>query len=104
MDEYRKLVHNVQMWGREKGLNDPKAQLNKVIEEVGEIAHEITRNNYDSDELTDAIGDTLVTIIILADICKLDVKDCLQEAYNVINKRTGQTVDGTFIKEDKQSL
>lgn len=24
--EYKKLVHNVQMWGREKGLNDPKAQ------------------------------------------------------------------------------
>ena len=97
MDE---LVESVALWGRDKGLNDPKAQLNKVVEELGEIAHEICRNRYHSDEMIDAIGDTLVTIIILADICKLDVKDCLEEAYNVINERTGRTIDGTFVKDE----
>lgn len=97
MDE---LVESVALWRRDKGLNDPKAQLNKVVEELGEIAHEICRNRYHSDEMIDAIGDTLVTIIILADICKLDVKDCLEEAYNVINKRTGRTIDGTFVKDE----
>ena len=97
MDE---LVENVIRWGRDKELNDPKAQTNKIVEELGEIAHEICRNRYHSDEMIDAVGDTLVTIIILADICKLDVRDCLQEAYNVINKRTGKTVDGTFVKDE----
>lgn len=97
MDE---LVESVALWGRDKGLNDPKAQLNKVVEELGEIAHEICRNRYHSDEMIDAVGDTLVTIIILADICKLDVKDCLEEAYNVINERTGRTIDGTFVKDE----
>ena len=98
MDE---LVESVILWGRNKNLNDPKAQLNKVIEELGEMAHEVCRNRYNSNEMIDAVGDTLVTIIILADICKLDVKDCLQEAYNVINKRTGRTIDGTFVKDEK---
>lgn len=100
MDE---LVESVIRWGRDKELDDPKAQFNKVVEELGEMAHEICRNRYHSNEMMDAVGDTLVTIIILADICKLDVRDCLQEAYNVINKRTGQTVDGTFVKDEQEN-
>ena len=101
--EYKKLVHNVQMWGREKGLNDPKAQLNKVIEEVGEIAHEITRNNYEeNDALADAFGDTLVTIIILSDMLNYDLFACLEMAYKEIANRTGKTENGTFIKEEHE--
>lgn len=101
---YSTLVDVIQ-WGREKGLNDPKAQLNKVMEEVGEIAHEITRNHYDLDafeqpvELEDAIGDTLVTVIILADILGIDPIGALEEAYNVIKTRRGATENGTFVKE-----
>lgn len=98
IDGYSTLVDVIQ-WGREKGLNDPKAQLNKVIEEVGEIAHEITRNNYNSEELVDAIGDTLVTIIILADILGIDPVGALQEAYDVIKNRKGETKNGTFVRE-----
>lgn len=86
-------------WGREKGLNDPKAQLNKVIEEVGEIAHEITRNKLDTPELKDAIGDTLVTVIILSDILGIDPMGALDEAYNVIKDRKGKTSNGTFVRE-----
>ena len=95
---YSTLVDVIQ-WGREKGLNDPKAQLNKVIEEVGEIAHEITRNNYESEELVDAIGDTLVTVIILADILNIDPIGALQDAYQVIKDRKGKTSNGTFVRE-----
>lgn len=97
---------NIIQWGRDKGLNDPKAQLNKVIEEVGEIAHEITRNHYDldsidqPDELYDAIGDTLVTIFILADILNIDPVDCMSIAYDAIKDREGQTQNGTFVKND----
>ena len=97
-------ITDVIQWGRNKGLDDPKAQLNKVIEEVGEIAHEITRNHYDlealeqPDELVDAIGDALVTIIILADILNMDPMACLEEAYMAIANRNGVTEDGTFVK------
>ena len=92
------LVKKVIEWGEEKGLHDAKAQLNKVIEEVGEIAHEITRNR-NGDDLADAIGDSLVTIIILANICGLDPEECLAGAYEEIKGRKGATRNGTFIKE-----
>lgn len=94
------LINAVLHWGYEKGLNDPKAQLNKVIEEVGEIAHEVTRNQY-GDDFKDAIGDTLVTIIILASMLGFDPMDCLRSAYEEIKDRKGITQDGTFIKGDE---
>lgn len=93
------LIRQVKEWGREKGLDDPKAQLNKVIEEVGEIAHEITRNQ-NGPELVDAIGDSLVTIIILADILGHDPFVCLTAAYNEIKNRKGVTENGTFVREN----
>lgn len=94
------LIEAVQKWGREKGIDNPKAQLNKVIEEVGEIAHEITRDKIDNNpDLADALGDTLVTIIILADICGYDFQDCLAAAYMEICNRKGHTYNGNFIKE-----
>lgn len=99
-------ITDVIQWGRDKGLDDPRAQLNKVIEEVGEIAHEITRNHYDleaseqPDELCDAIGDALVTIIILADILNMDPMACLEIAYEAIANRIGETKNGTFVKQE----
>lgn len=94
------LVNDVIKWGRDKDLHDPKAQLNKVIEEVGEIAHEITRNKYESDELVDAIGDTLVTVIILSDILGINPEEALNSAYQVIKNRKGATSNGTFVREN----
>lgn len=93
------LVRMVIKWGRDKGLNDPKAQLNKVMEEVGEIAHEVTRNRYGK-EFRDAIGDTLVTILILADIASARPMACLEVAYREIRDRKGKTENGTFVKEE----
>lgn len=93
------LISSVAFWGRDRKLDDPKAQLNKVIEEVGEMAHEICRNRYESGMLSDAIGDTLVTVIVLADILGYDPIDCLEEAYNTIKERKGTTENGTFVKE-----
>lgn len=95
------LINKVLQWGVDKGLGDPKAQLNKVIEEVGEIAHEITRNRK-GDELKDAIGDSFVTLIILSGICGYDPTDCLEIAYNTIKDRKGTTENGTFVKEQEE--
>jgi len=94
------LVKAVIRWGRDRNINDPKSQLNKVIEEVGEIAHEVTRDRYGK-EFRDAIGDTLVTVILLADIASANPMACLQLAYNEIKDRKGATVSGNFIKEEK---
>lgn len=98
--ETDELIKNVIRWGRDKGLNDPKAQLNKVMEEVGEIAHEVSRNRY-GEEFRDAIGDTLVTLIILADIASARPMPCLELAYKEIRDRKGKTENGTFVKEER---
>lgn len=105
-EAYYNVISDIIMWGRSKQLHDCKSQLNKVIEEVGEIAHEITRNHYDLEsleqpnELYDALGDTFVTIIILCDILNIDPLAAMEVAYDAIKDRKGKTVDGTFVKEE----
>lgn len=97
--EANELIEAVMLWGREHKISNPVMQALKVNEEVGEIATEITHDRLHGPDMIDAIGDSLVTIIILADILGYDPVDCLQEAYNVISKRKGKTVDGCFVKE-----
>src|SRR5699024_3628935 len=60
------LIKQVEQWSADKGLNksDPTKQFLKVSEEFGEIAAALARN--DMDEFKDEVGDTIVTLIILA--------------------------------------
>jgi hypothetical protein len=60
------------------------------------INRQITEATYAT---IDAIGDVLVTIIILSYQLELNPWDCLESAYNEIKERKGQTIDGVFIKE-----
>lgn len=86
-------------WGRRHKIKNPQLQMLKVVEEVAEIAREVVRGRLGSDEIKDSIGDSLITIIILADILGLNPINELEKAYQVIRDRKGKTVDGTFIKE-----
>lgn len=88
----------VRIWGRNRNITNPDKQTIKLMEEVGELAHEICRGKYDSDELKDAIGDIQVVVIILADILGFKAEDCLKSAYEEILGRTGVNNDGCFIK------
>ena len=96
----KELVNNVIEWGRERNLLSPEnapKQMLKVIEEIGELGGAIAKNN--QADIKDAIGDSLVTIILLSAQLGYDTEDCLNEAYNVISKRTGKTVGGVFVKD-----
>lgn len=96
------LVEAVKQWGRDHNITNPFAQYTKVVEEVGEIAHELTRDNLGTLAMEDAIGDTLVTVIILADIVGIDPMMALSNAYNNIKDRKGHTVEGgNFVKEEQ---
>ena len=92
------LINAVKKWGAEKGIDDPKMQMCKLIEELGEMNHELTRGKFDSPEMKDAIGDTLVVLIIEANILGYDVIDCLRSAYDEIKERKGKTINGAFVK------
>lgn len=97
------LIENVQLWAQNKDIlkpeNAPK-QLMKVMEELGETAGAIAKNKA-TDEIMDGIGDTFVTLIILAYQLGLEPSACLEAAWNEIKDRKGNTVNGVFIKEEK---
>jgi NTP pyrophosphatase (non-canonical NTP hydrolase) len=93
------LIENVTQWADDKNIlkkeNAPK-QLLKVLEEVGETAGALLKNK--EAEIKDGIGDSFVTLIILAKQLGLEPVDCLEAAWNEIKDRTGKTENGVFIK------
>lgn len=100
MRDWDKLYRSTWQWFEDKHMNDVVMQYAKLNEEVGEIAHELTRDRLDSAELVDAIGDTAVTLIGLCHHLGLDLYECLDKAYNEIKDRKGEVKNGSFVKED----
>lgn len=100
MTKMNVLVAQVEQWSKDKGLDqaDSTKQFLKVAEEFGEIAAAMARGQHE--ELKDAIGDTIVTLIILSQQQGLTVEECLAQAYGVISKRTGKMVNGVFVKSE----
>lgn len=99
------LIDKVNVWATSHGLDksNPKTQWMKVTEEVGEIRDVLlkpTKFTEPQAALKDAIGDTLVAIIVLAHQLDLDVTECLSIAYEEIKNRKGKMVNGTFVKEE----
>ena len=98
--KYNELEALVISWAEQKGIfakGNPEAQCDKTLEEVYELSQAIKEN--DKEEIIDALGDILVTIIIQAEMQGLKLEDCLLSAYNVISKRTGVMIDGQFVKD-----
>lgn len=95
------LTDMVWEWFDEKHLNDPVMQMVKVQEEVGELAHEITRNNYNGEKVVDALGDILVTVIGMCHHLGVPPAAALAFAYGQIKDRKGETANGSFVKEEK---
>ena len=93
------LVKQVEQWSIDKDLHNgnPDRQALKFYEEAGEVSAALSRNKLD--DLKDGIGDTVVTLIILAQQHGWSLQECLQYAYDEISKRKGRTINGTFIKE-----
>ena len=91
----------IRKWAKEKGIykkGDPKTQMLKLIEEVGETSKAILKN--DKNEIIDGLGDCLVVLINLSELCGYKLEDCLEYAYNEIKNRKGKMQNGTFIKDD----
>ena len=147
MKTLQELQVLILQWAKDKDLlkleNAPKQRL-KLLEEVGETAGAILKNN--TDDIKDGIGDIFVVLVILSeqlseeiiyntnrfakdddkdfvflfdnilnskriyyslaylkDICRklnLDLTECANLAWNEIKDRKGNTIDGTFIKNN----
>lgn len=93
------LIQQVEQWSMDKNLHkaNPDRQALKFYEEAGEVAAALSRD--DKEALMDGIGDTVVTLIILAQQHGMTLERCLQYAYDEIKDRKGKTINGTFVKE-----
>jgi NTP pyrophosphatase (non-canonical NTP hydrolase) len=100
MMDYNQLESLVIEWAANKGILEKAttaAQANKTMEECQELIDAIQDDN--REEISDALGDILVTIIIQAKMQNMSLIECLESAYNVIAKRTGKMVNGQFVKD-----
>jgi NTP pyrophosphatase (non-canonical NTP hydrolase) len=87
-------------WAEDKGIFQkatPYKQASKTLEECGELLHAIGAK--DADEIKDAIGDIIVTLVIQAEMNGLTINECLQSAYDVIKDRKGKMINGQFVKD-----
>ena len=97
---YEKLSKLVVQWGKDKEIlskSTPLRQLDKTQEELEETREALIKliapNSQEVnaiEEVKDGIGDML----------GMDTVDCLQTAYDVIKKRTGNMVNGQFKKDE----
>jgi NTP pyrophosphatase (non-canonical NTP hydrolase) len=95
----KKEFEPIRNWASQKGIyskGDIKTQYVKLQEEAGELAKAIINN--DKDEIIDAIGDCVVVLTSVAYFSGITIEECINSAYNVIVKRKGQMVNGSFIK------
>ena len=117
----QELENNVIHWAKDRNLirgSTAIAQLSKTLEECGELLASLqAQQSYDpekrghdleqmisfaqknTEETVDAYGDILVTLIIGMRILGLDMKTCLEQAYNDIKDRKGKMIDGVFVKD-----
>ena len=107
--EVKVETHNVydliRQWADERGIyrnGDTKTQYVKLLEESGELARAILKN--DNPEFIDAIGDMVVVLTNLAALEGLKIEDCVTSAYSVIASRKGEMINGTFVKENSPTI
>lgn len=92
------LVDKVTQWHHDRNLIDgatDQTQFVKLLEEVGELAGNISRDRC----IKDDIGDVIVVLINIAERNGLTIEECLECAYNDIKGRKGVMIDGCFVKE-----
>jgi NTP pyrophosphatase (non-canonical NTP hydrolase) len=97
---YADLEMKIVQWGEARGIvqnSTPLAQWRKTHEEVVELLQAIVVN--DREEMMDAYGDILVTLIMGCACADLNLVTCLEHAYDQIKNRKGYlNKDGIFIK------
>ena len=89
----------IRFWAKDKGIyakGNSTTQYVKLMEEAGELAKALLNN--DKAEIVDAIGDITVVLTNLAELEGLKIEDCIDTAYNIIARRKGKMINGTFVK------
>ncbi len=98
---YSYMETKVIQWGEARGIVQnatAMSQAIKTLEEVTELFDAL--NKKDMAAIKDAVGDIVVTLIMVCAVLDIDLTECLTGAYNEIKDRKGYlTKEGIFIKE-----
>ena len=91
----------VMKWADDRGIYEngtALGQAKKTLEEAAELVAAVEAN--DRAEIADAIGDVMVTLVNVAVLTDMDIRQCFYKAYKVIEHRKGpMNKDGQFVKE-----
>ncbi len=91
---------DIRNWAADRNLiegSDPKSQMLKLSEEMGELAGALARGK--EAEADDAIGDMVVVLTILSAQRGVSIETCIEGAWQEIKDRKGRMVAGVFVKE-----
>jgi NTP pyrophosphatase (non-canonical NTP hydrolase) len=98
---YADIEMKVLQWGEARGIvqnSTPAAQAKKTLEELDELYAAIAKG--DREEMADAYGDILVTLVMGCACADLDLVTCFKGAYEEIKDRKGYlTKEGIFVKQ-----
>lgn len=98
---YAEVEMQVVRWGEVRGIVQnatAMSQAIKTLEETTELLAAINKKNIE--ETKDAVGDIVVTLIMVCAVLDINLVDCLKGAYNEIKDRKGYlTKEGVFVKE-----
>lgn len=96
------LIGDVIKWGKDRNMftdSDIKTQMLKCVSEIGELADNVAKGR----DITDDVGDAMVTLILVSHFRGLTIEECLEYAFNEIKDRKGRFENGTFVKESDRA-
>ena len=116
MKKFKELNGRVITWAKSKEILSkatPLSQHSKTQEEIKDLFESLFAQQNDlihftdskgsrkdtQEEIKDAIGDILVTLLIQCKIQNLEPLECLESALDIIEKRSGRMINGTFVKD-----
>lgn len=98
---YAEVEMKIVQWGEARGIVQnatAQTQAIKTLEEVTELFDAL--NKKDIEATKDALGDIVVTLIMVCAVLDVDLVSCLKGAYSEIKDRKGYlTKEGIFVKE-----
>lgn len=98
---FSEIEMKVVRWGEARGIvqnGKPLGQAIKTLEETTELISAIHCN--DMAEIKDAVGDVMVTLVMVCATLDIDLTDCFAGAYDQIKDRKGYLrADGVFVKD-----
>mgnify|MGYP001385163562 CR=1 FL=1 len=94
------LTDAIRKWSKDRKLNiaDPTKQVLKLGEEFGELCEAMAKGRFE--QVIDSVGDMYVVMTILCQQLKVNIEDCIQQAYDEIKSRKGKMINGVFVKEE----